>query len=149
MQACSEGFNPHFQKEQFLYLAWIKNSWHCKLSIISCNVDNFCSIINETFDMVQQEEILVLETHVIHDLGSHVHFQITKVTFTRGRLNICRPIKRSLRHCVYTGPVSQVNDMRNASNLLQAKVASFSLPLTQPSRSANVTNWPVNGKEVK
>ena len=32
-----------------------------------------------------------------------------------------RPQKRSLRHCVYTGPVSQVHDMRNASNLLQAK----------------------------
>ena len=57
--------------------------------------------------------------------------------------------KRSLRHCVYTGPVSQVNDMRNASNLLQTKVASFSLPLSQSNRSANVTNWPVNGKEVK
>ena len=32
-----------------------------------------------------------------------------------------RPEKRSLRHCVYTGPVSQVHDMRNTSNLLQAK----------------------------
>ena len=25
LQACSEGFNSHFQKEQFLYLAWIKS----------------------------------------------------------------------------------------------------------------------------
>ena len=32
-----------------------------------------------------------------------------------------RPKKRSLRHCVYTGPVSQVHDMRNGSNLLQGK----------------------------
>ena len=32
-----------------------------------------------------------------------------------------RPKIRSLRHCVYTGPVSQVHDMRNTSNLLQAK----------------------------
>ena len=32
-----------------------------------------------------------------------------------------RPEKRSLRHCVYTGPVSQVHDMRSTSNLLQAK----------------------------
>ena len=32
-----------------------------------------------------------------------------------------RPKKKSLRHCVYTGPVSQVYDMRNTSNLLQAK----------------------------
>ena len=37
--------------------------------------------------------------------------------------------KRSLRHCVYMGPVSEVNDMCNASNLLRAKVVSFSLPL--------------------
>ena len=32
-----------------------------------------------------------------------------------------RPKKRSLRHCVYTGPICQVHDMRNASNLLQVK----------------------------
>ena len=32
-----------------------------------------------------------------------------------------RPKKKSLRHCIYTGPVSQVYDMRNAPNLLQAK----------------------------
>ena len=29
------------------------------------------------------------------------------------------------------------------------KVASFSLPRNQSNRSANVTNWPVNGKDVK
>ena len=64
--------------------------------------------------------------------------------------SVKQPTKKGpLRHCVYTGPVSQVNDMCNASNLLQAKVASFSLPLNQSNRSANVTNWPVNGKEVK
>ena len=56
-----------------------------------------------------------------------------------------RPKKKSLRHCVYTGPVCQVHDMRNASDLLQAKV----LPRNQSDRSANVTNWPVNGKDVK
>ena len=32
-----------------------------------------------------------------------------------------RPKKGLLRHCVYTGPVSQVHDMRNTSSLLQAK----------------------------
>ena len=57
--------------------------------------------------------------------------------------------KRRLRHCMYTGPVSQVNDMHNAPNLLQAKVTSFSPPLNQSNRSANVTNWPVNGEAVK
>ena len=60
-----------------------------------------------------------------------------------------RPKKKSLRHCVYTGPVSQVYDMRTAPNLLQAKVASLSFPGNQSNRSANVTNWPVNGKDVK
>ena len=43
LQACIEGFDSHFQKEQFLYLAWIKSYWHYKLSIISYNVDNFWS----------------------------------------------------------------------------------------------------------
>ena len=36
-----EGFDSHFQEEQFLYLAWIKSYWHYKLSIISSNANNF------------------------------------------------------------------------------------------------------------
>ena len=49
---------------------------------------------------------------------------------------------------MYSGPVIQVNGMRDVSNLLQTKVAFFSLSLNQSNRSANVTNWPVGEKEV-
>ena len=50
------------------------------------------------------------------------HKRVTTIfgTFIRGTVG-SRPKKKSLRHCVYTGPVSQVYDMRTAPNLLQAK----------------------------
>ena len=51
-----------------------------------------------------------------------------------------RPKRRSLRHCVYTGPVSRVHDMRRVRivpNLL----------LIQSDEFANVRNWRTKEKE--
>ena len=56
-----------------------------------------------------------------------------------GRLS-SRPKKRSLRHCVHTGPVSQVHDMR----IVRIVPNLF---LIQSDEFANVRNWRKNEKE--
>jgi len=56
-----------------------------------------------------------------------------------GRLS-SRPKTRSLRHCVHTGPVSQVLDMR----IVRIVPNLF---LIQSDEFANVRNWRTNEKE--
>ena len=74
----------------------------------------------------------MLDLLIMIDTTEYIHIEWMRVNN--------RPKQRSLRHCIHTGPVSQVHDMRRVRIVPN-------LFLIQSDEFANVRNWRTKEKE--